>query len=198
MGSAPQIAAPLVGGRVFRIVDGSKGKFVQPSGHLALRIDVTRRLTGAHGQTQNCVLSKRHGSRQGGDVAVVDDLEGNVPFLSEIAEHWFYLFIKNIVWHTAKKGGDAWLILHVHPGGTATNGFDLRQVTRRLFQGIRDSRVMISRVFLIVRIPCSFLTENNFAIDHRRHLAIASSKIEANTATVEVSPQLASGILLGR
>ncbi len=56
---------------------------------------------------------------------------------------------------------------------------------------------MIARVFFIIRIPCGFLAENDLAIHHRSHLAVAPSEIEANATTIEMPPQLAGGILLG-
>ena len=48
---------------------------------------------------------------------------------------------------------------------------------------------MILRVGLEIRIPLRLLAEDDFAINHRRRLAIAAAEIEADATTFQIAAQ---------
>jgi hypothetical protein len=89
LGAAADVTGPFIGGGVGAVIDGGKGEFVEPSCDAALRVEVTGGLTRAHGDAEECLNAEGHGAGECGDVAVVDDLEWNAPFLLEAEEEGF-------------------------------------------------------------------------------------------------------------
>ena len=59
-------------------------------------------------------------------------------------------------------------------------------MSRGAFKRIHDPIEMILWVRLEIRIPDGFLTEDDVAIDYRRHFSIAATEVKADAAAIQM------------
>ena len=190
MRAATAIARPFIDGCVGIIVDGTKRQLVQPCGQLAPGRDVTARLAGAQRNAQHRVVLKGHGPGERCHFAIVHHDEGDsAPGALQVDEEISDLGLKKFSRHAAKEGTHARAIIDVDSGGASANRIHARQVTRGGFQPGHNFVEMISRVRRVAGIPNHFFGENDFAVDHRCHLAVRGPQVKPNAAAFEMPSQ---------
>ena len=185
-----EVAGPFVGRSLDSIVDRDESELAEPVSEVALGVDKARGNAGAHGNAKDGVAVQRHRSSERRDVTVVEDLKGNLPFLSQVQKHAFHFGVKDCgVSHAAKERGDAHLVVDVNARCGATNGVDARQVRGGNLQGVADALEMVSGVRLEIGIPFYFLRKDDLAVDDGRALPVGAAEVEANAASSEVTTQ---------
>ena len=188
---AAAVARPLVARGVGAVVHRHEGDLVEPRRDAPIGGDVAARGAGAERDPQHPAAVHRHRSHQGGDVAVIRDVERDVvPGMLEVAKDVPHALLEGVGRHAPEQRGELHLVVDVDAGRAAADGVDARQVLGRPVQRIHDPVPVVLRVGLVVGIPFGLLAPDDAAVDDRRHLAVAAPEIEADAAAVEVPAEL--------
>jgi hypothetical protein len=100
---------------------------------------------------------ERHGPGERGDIAIIDDANGDVPFFGDFEEDVFDVIGEEFIGDATEKRGGADFAIDVNSGGGTSDGIDRRKVGGGTTDTIDDARTMVSGVAFEVGIPGDFV-----------------------------------------
>ncbi len=178
-GSDALVFGPFIDGAMGLDIDGGEGEFIEPAGDMALGVEVTGGLAGAHGDAEDSVDAECHGGGQGGDIAVVGDFERDVPGLLEAVEEGADFGIEEILGDGAEEGGDLDLVVHIDPCGAASDGIDTGEVFGGELESFVDGFEVDFGVGLVFGVPAYFGGEDCFPVLDGGEFVVTGAEVEA-------------------
>ena len=198
--AAADVARPLVLHSLGAGVDRHERQFVEPSGDIAILVDIADRLTRAHRDAEHIVFVQAHSARQRGDVAIVADSHRHVADLLGCADiDVFDLGIKQVLGHLEEKGCVHCAVVDIDARRRDTDRIHPRHMLRCRLHRRDDPLEMVVGVRIGLGEPDDFLAEYRLSVDDRRNLAVAAARVKPDPAALQMpSDRLGFALLLRR
>ena len=197
--AAADVAAPFVHHGAGGQIAGHEGQLVEPAGDVALHVHIAAGLAGAHGDAQNAVLAKAHGAGQRGHVAVVAYGQRHVAdFLRGADIDVLDILLVVLRSHLEEQRGAHGVVVDVHARAAHADGVHAGHLGGGGLHGANDAVKVIGRVGLGLGEPDDLLAVDAFAVDDGGYFAVASARIKADAAAVQVAADGRGGVLAGR
>mmetsp|Transcript_41795 Transcript_41795/g.119540 ORF Transcript_41795/g.119540 Transcript_41795/m.119540 type:complete len:389 (-) Transcript_41795:181-1347(-) len=186
-------------------VEGVVGILVDPASQVAIGVDVAGALGAAEGDSEEAARADHLAARDGGHLAVVDDLDGDTAelVLGDVIEdghHPLLVHVRSDVREAVAPSGLA-VCGHRARGAAADRHQRARQFCGRRLHGLDDDVIVVLRI-RVGDVPLSLLGVQDLAVLHGDRLDVALAKVEGDAAATRHLATddrlvLAGGQLLG-
>ena len=192
-----RIAAPFVRHGVFVEIHGHESKLRQPAVDAAVGVDIPHRFAGTHRNAQHFIVAQIDTARKRRHVAVVGHFEGHVShFLGDIDIHIFDKIAVLLLIHLDKQRRHHYFVIDINARRRNADTIDARHFRRRRLHRRENFVVVIMRILRGFGVPDDFLAIDDFAVDHRAHLSVASARVEPDTAAFQIAAHAHRAIFL--
>mmetsp|Transcript_52185 Transcript_52185/g.111090 ORF Transcript_52185/g.111090 Transcript_52185/m.111090 type:complete len:288 (-) Transcript_52185:728-1591(-) len=156
--SVSPVGGPHVGRSLRVQIERVVGVLVDPASQVSVLVDIARSFAASKGDTEEATLADHLTSSDGGNLAVVDDLDGDTPelVLGDVVEDRDNLLLVDIGGDIREAIAPSGLAIRRNGArGRATDGFQsTRELGCRVFHGLDDDVVVVLRVG-VSNIPLS-------------------------------------------
>ena len=194
--TAAVVAAPLVHHGGLAGVHRDEGQLIEPTQDVHVLVHKARGLAGAHGDAQDVAAVQIHGPGQGGHVAVVGHLDGDIlPQLPcHVQVHGLDVPVEVLLAHLQEQGGHHDPVVNVHARAGHADGVHPGHMGGGGLHGLEDTVVVVLGVGLQLGEPHDLLAVDALAVHHRGDLPVAAARVKADAAAVQVTAHTAGGL----